>query len=319
MNYLSFFLLPFLLLGCGKKTNEDSFWQDNGKIKVLSSIGMIHDIVERVGGDDIDGATLIQGDFDPHSYELVKGDQEKIERADWIFSCGLGLEHGLSLKRNLENNPKVTPLGDEILKKGASILVSDGTYDPHIWMDISLWAEIIDPVVEVLSQLAPEHEASFKSRALLVRKELLEADQACFAKLQAIEEKKRYLVTCHSAFDYFARRYLATEEERRCGTWRMRAKAPEGMAPDAQLAFADLEKILAHVKAQGINVLFPESNVNRDSLCKIASIAKEMGLAVRIADQGLYADAMVKKREGKSAYLAMIESNVETLVRELAR
>ena len=32
----------------------------------------------KVGGDHIDTLTLIKGDLDPHSYQLVKGDDEKL-------------------------------------------------------------------------------------------------------------------------------------------------------------------------------------------------------------------------------------------------
>ncbi len=78
---------------------------------------MIQDIVRQVGGEHVDVIALINGEMDPHSYQLVKGDGEKITRADLIFANGLGLEHGPSLRQQLENNPKAVPLGNWIIAK----------------------------------------------------------------------------------------------------------------------------------------------------------------------------------------------------------
>ena len=68
---------------------------------------MIDDLVEQVGGEYVDTTVLIKGGFDPHSYQLVEGDDEKFAFADVIFCNGVGLEHGPSLQHYLKTHPKV--------------------------------------------------------------------------------------------------------------------------------------------------------------------------------------------------------------------
>ena len=78
-------------------------------------------------------------------------------------------------------------------------------------------------------------------------------------------------MTSHDAFNYFARAYLADPEE---VEWQKRFEAPEGLAPDGQLSVADIQRIIDHICMYRIAVLFPESNVSRDSLRKIISIRR---------------------------------------------
>ena len=78
---------------------------------------MIDDLVGQVGGDLIDHIPLIFGEIDPHSYELVKGDDEKISHAQIVFANGLNLEHGASLRYKLDKHPSVVFLGEEIKGK----------------------------------------------------------------------------------------------------------------------------------------------------------------------------------------------------------
>ncbi len=190
---------------------------------------MIHDLVQEIGGDYIDSVPLIRGELDPHSYELVKGDDEKFLRADLIFYNGLGLEHGLSLRKHLQDNPKAIAVTRTILKEDPSlILISEGQYDPHVWMDIALWMKIIDPIVEACSLKDPQHAAEYRKRGEVLHEKMRVADERAFQMLQAIPQEKRYLVTSHDAFNYFTRHYLAVPGEL---NWQTRCEAPEGLAP----------------------------------------------------------------------------------------
>ena len=58
-------------------------------------------------------------------------------------------------------------------------------------------------------------------------------------------------------------------------------------------------------------MIFPESNVNRDSIRKIVEAAKSKGLNVRIATTPLYADAMGPPGSDGDTYLKMIQHNID--------
>jgi manganese/zinc/iron transport system substrate-binding protein len=316
-----FVLFVMLILQCAltdcsshRKSSTAEWFKENGKIKVLTTTAMIQDIVERVGGDRVDVISLITGELDPHSYQLVKGDAEKISRADLIFANGLGLEHGPSLHQQLENNPKAVPLGNWIMAKEPEIIVLlNGQIDPHIWMDISIWKKIVPYIVEFLSVQDPSHSQDFQRNGDTVLAEMDEAHRQIRLEMQAIPEEQRYLVTSHDAFNYFTRSYLATDREIVDGTWQQRFAAPEGLAPDSQLSAVHIKEILDHVKKYGIRVLFPESNVSKDSIRKIVSAGNEMGLVLIVSDVSLYADAMGAPGSDGDTYIKMIQHNANTI------
>lgn len=281
-------------------------------MKVLSTVAMIDDLVQQIGGDYVDSLSLIRGQLDPHSYELVKGDEEKFGRADLIFYNGLGLEHGMTLRNLLEHNPKAHALGDAILaEEPASAITLDGRTDPHIWMDLSLWSRGIKAIVAELTLCDPAHGAEFLERGERLQSQLLETDAAIRTLMAQIPLERRYIVTSHDAFQYFTRRYLAAEEERE-GGWNPRCAAPEGLSPDAQLSLKDIQDILSHIERYRISVIFPESNLSRDCLRKIEQAGREKGLHIEMSKEPLYGDAM-----GPEGYLQMMHHNAEVIVQAL--
>src|SRR5262249_39836093 len=145
----SILLILFLCFSCGNEQHRPQgrtqVWMTkNGKLKVLTTIAMIDDLVKQIGDGYVDTLVLIKGELNPHSYQLVKGDDEKLAYADIIFYNGLGLEHGPSLQHFLENSSKSVGLGNRILDNESSLILRiDGQIDPHIWTDISLWSKTL--------------------------------------------------------------------------------------------------------------------------------------------------------------------------------
>jgi len=312
-------LCPILFFACSKKeprapSSIEMWMENNGKVKVLSTTAMIDDLVMRIGGEYIDHISLIVGDLDPHTYELVKGDEEKFTCAHVVFGNGLGLEHGASVHYHLHKHPHAIFLGDVIEKKHpGAILQKKGQKDPHVWMDVSLWAEAIEPIVRTLSEVDPQHAPLYLENGKTMFQEMQETHKRIQEKLRKIPSEKRFLVTSHDAFNYFARSYLSEESEKEEG-WQDRFVAPEGLAPDGQLGARDIQKVIDYLYAHQVHVLFPETNVSRDSLKKIVSSCKELGLDVTISKDPLYGDAMGSKGSDADSYMKMIEHNASVLV-----
>lgn len=307
--------LFFCFWGCSSNSAQSEMgkWmENNGKVKVLSTTAMIDDLVAQIGGEYIDHLPLIIGQMDPHSYELVKGDDEKIALAEIVFTHGLGLEHGASLRYQLGHHPHVVALGDEIRRSfPEKILFVDGQLDPHVWMDISLWSKSVDPIVRALSERDPAHAEMYKKNGEKVYQEMLAVHEELKKQIREIPSEKRYLVTSHDAFHYFAHAYLGDEN-----SWQQRCKAPEGLAPDGQLSTVDIQRIIDHLFAYHITVVFSESNVSKDSLKKIVSSCALKGLKVKISDQTLYGDAMGSADSNANTYLGMIRHNIAVLIKE---
>lgn len=300
-------------VACSKKnsTSPLSEWmKENGKIKVLSTIAQVGDLASAVGGDRVDSWVLVPGDLDPHSYELVKGDGEKISRADVVFYNGLGLEHGASLSALLSSSGKSVSVGEEIRRLlPEKILEKNGVVDPHVWMDVSLWQKGVGRIADKLSDIDPDGAEYYRERARLLEKEMESTHLYMLALLQEIPSEKRFLVTSHDAFRYFARSYLAEPGET---NWVGRFTAPEGLAPDGQLNPADIRQAIDFLRDHRIRVVFPESNVSRDAVAKIASASREFGLDVTLCKAPLYGDST----SGLS-YLEMMRRNAEVITQHL--
>ena len=318
---LSHLFLLFILAGCalnGGATKKASDWmQPNGKVKVLTTTAMIDDIVRQIGGENVDTIPLIKGELDPHSYQLVKGDDEKLAMADLIFYNGLGLEHGPSLQEYLKSHPKAIPLGNKIMESEPGLLlIYKGQPDPHIWMDISLWARTVPFIVKALSEKDPVHADEYKAKGEKIAGEMEAAHRQVVDLMHAIPENKRYLVTSHDAFNYFTRAYLSADGEGE-KEWSQRFAAPEGLAPESQIGATDIQMIVDHLSQYKIRVLFPESNINRDSIRKIVEAGRKKGMEVEIADVSLYADAMGRPGSDGDTYLKMQLHNAKTIASKL--
>lgn len=313
-----------LLLACGctqspqgtKASSPQRWMHDNGKLKVLCTTAMIADIVREVGKDRIDCLTLIQGESDPHSYQLVKGDDEKLARADLLFYSGLGLEHGPSLVDRLKMNPKAHAVGDFLSKeRPQDIITYGGSLDPHIWMDVSLWADSVPFIAEKLSQTLPEHAQFFQENSKTTQAALQGLHEEIKMRFSSVPEHKRYLVSAHEAFNYFVRAYVATDEERQQNSWMVRSMAPEGLAPDSQLSTADIQRLVDHILRYNVTTLFAESNISRDALRKITDACLQKGHVVHVAKDPLYVDAMGPAGSIAATYVGMIRHDSETIAR----
>lgn len=301
-----------------RQAHFQQWLQNNGKVKVLSTTAIIDDLVKQVGKEHVDTIVLIQGELDPHSYQLVKGDDEKLSAAQIIFYNGLGLEHGPSLQTYLLKNPKGISLGDLVEQQQAGrIIYVQGQKDPHMWMDISLWAKTVPFIVQTLSERDPAHAADFQANGQKLQAEMEQAHNQAMSVMHQVPPAKRFLVTSHDAFNYFARAYLSEKGEIETGEWEKRFAAPEGLAPESQLSVTDIKAIIAHLKRYQIHQLFPESNVSRDSIRKIVQAGKEQGLDVQIACCALYGDAMGPPGSEGDTYLKMILYNAKTLAKHM--
>ncbi len=312
-------LLAVALAACSKQNNSSqergnslTVWmEDNGKIKVLSTVRMIDDLVGEIGKERVDRLTLIHGEIDPHSYEMVKGDDEKISFAQVIFYNGLGLEHGASLSHRLQKHPNAMAVAEAVRNLYPErILKRGGQVDPHVWMDISLWKETIDPIVAALTAVSPKDGEFFHANGESLKARMLAVHEEIGQIMNKVPEDKRFLVTSHDSFHYFARAYLADSEN---GQWQQRFIAPEGLAPEAQISPADIQAVIDYLFHHRVNIVFSESNMSRDALRKIVEASSKKGLKVEIAEAYLHSDAMGEQGTETGTYLGMMRHNAQIM------
>ncbi len=308
--------LLILVSGCAPSSSASRREQNSeNQINILCTTSHVASLVEAIAGPRATTKVLIRGESDPHSYQLVKGDDSKFYTAEVIFYSGLGLEHSPSLMRMMENKEKIS-VGDAIRSiKPHAVLYSADIPDPHIWMDISLWKLAIPAIRDKLSSLRPEWAHEFTERAERFDSKLADVDQIIKKIFKSISPEQRYLITTHDAFQYFARAYLATDEERAENLWTLRCFAPEGLAPEAQISTKDIENTVNHIIQYGVHWIFAESNVSQDSIRRVIEVLKRKGHHVEIAKDVLYADAMGESGSQGATYEGMMLYNAEIISR----
>jgi len=309
-----YFVILFLCsVGCQEAGRKqfNSWLDENGNVKILCTTVFVGELVQAIAGEDFDVIVLIPPCSDPHSYQLVKGDDEKFRRADCVFSSGLGLEHRGALARYLSLHNAVS-ITTQLEKEE---IITDGTtVDPHVWLDLSLWAKGVDCVVDVLAQKRERDRAVYKERGERVRRSLLRLHKKIRSLLQAIPDDRRFLVTTHNAFQYFSRAYLARDEEWLSGEWKKRCRAPEGLSPESQINTRDLYAVVEYILEHGVSTIFAEHGMNRDSIERLVDGARSKGHEVSIAKEMLYSDSL-----GTGVtHIDMLEHNARIIAEALA-
>jgi manganese/zinc/iron transport system substrate-binding protein len=180
-------------------------------------------------------------------------------------------------------------------------------------MDISLWSKGVPFIAEALGSLDPAHAQEYRENGKQLQEEMERIHAQVLSIMHQVPEHKRYLVTSHDAFNYFARVYLSEPQERESGGWSKRFAAPEGLAPESQLSVGSIREIIDHLREHQVHILFPESNVSKDSIRKIVDAGSEQGLDVAIACCPLYSDAMGEPGSQGDTYLKMLLYNARTL------
>jgi ABC-type metal ion transport system, periplasmic component/surface adhesin len=273
-------------------------------LRVVSTTGMVHDLVTRVGGDAVAAQVLMGPGVDPHLYKATANDVLKLNRAELIFYSGLMLEGKMTevFERMKKSGKHAYAVTAELPK---SRLLGEGAHpDPHVWFDVELWALCVDVVEKRLSDARPEQATVFAANAARVREEMAELHRWAKTKAAELPEEKRVLVTSHDAYAYFGRAY------------GFQVVGLQGISTVSEAALADVAKLTDFIRARGLKAIFVESSV---SPAAIRRIAKDAGVAV---GGELFSDAMgprgqVENGYDVGTYEGMIKHNLHTIVEAL--
>ena len=183
--------------GCSPEGSSDRLptTNDPKTIRIVTTVGMIADLVQQVGGRHVNVTQLMGPGVDPHLYKANRDDIQSILDSDLVFFSGHHLEGKMAetLEKLGEQKP-IIALAEQL---DESRLVKDeqSQADPHLWMDVSLWAGVLQPISESLAELLPEHADEFRGNAASVEKQLAELHQYGIQAIASIPEDQRQLIT----------------------------------------------------------------------------------------------------------------------------
>jgi manganese/zinc/iron transport system substrate-binding protein len=316
-----FLIIAHLPLSIFAKDDEVSISkneQQPPKLFILTTTKMIQSFVEAIGQHRISSQSLIKEDLDPHSYQLKKGDKDLFDQADLVFYHGLGFEQQGSLVSLLTSDNKSIAVTKTIQKNCPQKILfqQKNQIDPHFWLDLSLWENIIDPITEKLIEKDPSSKTFYQMNATLLKQACRNLHEDLRKTCKSIPSQKRYLATSHDGFRYFARAYLAEEEEVRSNAWEKRVFSLEGFIPEVQVSLQEMKKFLQNIMQQKIFVVFPESNMNPEVLQKVVWAANKKNYPLHMAKEALYGDSVGKTSE-ENPYFFMLKHNRDVIVKFL--
>lgn len=300
--YLIIALCLAALLGCSQETAETT--KEDPLLSIVATTGMLADVVANIGGDQVEVLGLMGPGVDPHLYKAKPSDLQALRKADLVVYNGLHLEGRMvEVMEKLGERQTVLAVGATI---SSGQLINYGgkgsdSYDPHIWFDVSMWEQIIQPITDSLSALDPVHQATFRANAQSYRQQLAELHQWVLDTLATIPANQRVLVTAHDAFSYFGRVY------------KVEVRGLQGISTVAEFGLRDVRELVDFLVSRQIKAVFVESSIPTKSLDAVVAGCKDRGHEIRIGGT-LFSDAMGEPGGPAGTYEGMVRTNVRTIV-----
>lgn len=271
-------------------------------VKVVATTGMIADTAARIGGDVITVQALMGQGVDPHAYRQTRTDIVAMGQADLVLWNGLYLE--AQMEEVLQQIAKRTEVRAVAEAVPVELRVAHDDYadryDPHVWMDPSLWSIVTVAIQDALTDVSPENEAIFAANTDALLDEMAALSAYSDRVLSSVPEPARVLLTAHDAFNYFGEAY------------GFEVVGIQGISTESEAGLNRMTELVYMIVDRGIASVFVESSVSDRSVRALIEGAAARGHEVRIGGE-LYSDAMGAPGTYEGTYVGMIDHNVTTI------
>jgi manganese/zinc/iron transport system substrate-binding protein len=295
-----------LLTACGQPSSGAQADLSQRPIRVVTTIGMITDIVQVVGGERVQVTGLMGPGVDPHLYKASEGDVIRMAEADLVFYNGLHLEAKLAeVLEKMEGRIKTVAVTDDIDR--SALLAPpefEGAYDPHVWFDVTLWIKAVEQVRDTLIEMDPEHADLYHANAENYLTELNELHDYLKAQAERVPREQRVLITAHDAFNYFGRAY------------DFEVRGLQGISTASEAGTADVQALAEFIAERKIPAVFVESSVSPRTIEAVQAAVRAKGFQVEIGGE-LFSDAMGNPGTPEGTYTGMVRHNIDTIVSSL--
>jgi manganese/zinc/iron transport system substrate-binding protein len=281
--------------------------EDDDRIKITTTIGMIADTVRNIGGERVDVIALMGPGVDPHVYKPSAGDVGRLDRAAIIFYGGLELEG------------RMTDTFEKIAKAGKpTYAVTDGIpedrlrqlepnsshHDPHIWFDVTLWKLATESIRSHLTNHHPDDTALFQQNADAYQLQLDALDIYIREQTATIPEGRRVLITAHDAFGYFGAQY------------GFEVLGVQGISTASEAGTRDIQDLVDFIVERQIPAMFVESSVSPATIEAVQAASRDRGWDVTVGGE-LFSDAMGESGTPEGTYIGMVTFNIDTIAAAL--
>ncbi|WP_408086849.1 metal ABC transporter substrate-binding protein [Rhodoplanes sp. SY1] len=266
-------------------------------LKVVTTFTVIADIAKNVAGDRAVVESITKPGAEIHDYQPTPQDIVRAQGADLVLWNGFNLERWFEkFLANVREVPSV------IVTEGIEPLgIREGPYtgkpNPHAWMSPTNALVYVENIRKALSARDPANAEAYARNAAAYAEKIKALDVPLRARLAAIPEPQRWLVTSEGAFSYLARDYGLREAY----LWPINA--------DEQGTPRQVRKVIDLLRESKIPVVFSESTIS-DKPAR--QVARETG-----ARYGgvLYVDSLSATGGPVPTYLDLLKVTVETIAK----
>jgi ABC-type Zn uptake system ZnuABC Zn-binding protein ZnuA len=302
-------MLAFILTaGCGAGEVSDGATGSEEKVQVATTISVIQDMVERVGGDRVEAFSIVPVGGSPETFQPSPRDAGRISESQVVFENGAGLDSwvedlvesaGSEEQLAVELSEGLEPLEGGEHEHEEEHAEEDehshehGEGNPHFWLDVQNARHYALRIQDALMEVDPEGGEEYEANAEEYLAELEELDGYIREQAQNIPEERRKLVTFHDAFPYFAEAY----------GFELVGVVLEN--PEAEPSSREVAEVVQKIEEEEVPAVFTEPQFNAGLA---DTIAQEAGVEV----QELYADTLVEDEAGDT-YEAMMRTNIDRI------
>ena len=269
----SIVLLLMLALLCSCKENNETALQNDGRLKIVTTIFPLYDFTRYITDRSADISILIPPGVEVHSYEPTPREIISIKQADIFIYIGRELEPWVDKLAGELGSSKLVMIE---AGKGIDLLDHDHDEDddhdedeeheekdPHIWLDPILAKKIVDNILYGINMAGVSNTDEYEKNALELKEKL---DDLHDEYLQILSNVRidTIIYAGHFAFNYMTKRY---------GLHHISPYA--GFSPNAEPTPQRVAELIERVEQTGSKYIFYEEMINP----RIAEIiSKEAGV-----------------------------------------
>lgn len=290
----------------------------NERVQVVTSFSVLADIVENVGGEHVEVASLVAADGDAHVYSPTPGDARALSDADVVIFNGLLFEGWMERLIDASDydgvlvtaTDGIEKLGrrdahghedhghDEPSHDDAHDGHDHGSDDPHAWQDLRQAKVYVTNIRDGLIDADANNADAYRDNAERYLAEIDQTDEEIRALIDKIPASTS-VITGHDSFGYFSDAY------------GVRFLSPTGLSTETEPSAANMARLVDVIDEENVKALFHENMTNQSM---ITQLAEETGIPIAGT---LYADALAAQGEA-STYLGMMRHNAQVLNDALA-
>lgn len=203
-------LAGLILAGCSTQPGGDGDESSATVVATTTQMGSLVKQITECGGGE--AQVLMGPGDDPHTFEASSAQIADMVKADLVVTNGLGLE--ASMQRSIDNAtedgaqvfevaPELDPLPAGEEHDHADDEHDHGSYDAHVWMDVSRMANGAKLIGERMAETTGDD--AYQQCGEQLADQLDEADNEIAGIIDDLGTP--HLVTDHAAYGYFADRY----------------------------------------------------------------------------------------------------------------